>query len=146
MTRRLVLCLLGWHSWPRYVNAYTQAPAPVRCYRCGVRWSERGSNCFRYGYAAGRPAGPLRPPPSRITKRAEGDRSVTAEEAAEVLREHARDLLNGDCLCGPMDIGVTLAQHQADMLEAARLLATPPREAWRPKMGVRRHPGGGFAA
>lgn len=30
------LCRLGFHAWPRYVNAPTQAPAKVRCLRgCG---------------------------------------------------------------------------------------------------------------
>lgn len=32
--RRPLRCALGLHAWPRYVNAYTQAPAPVRCARC----------------------------------------------------------------------------------------------------------------
>ena len=30
------LCRFGLHEWPRHVDAHTQAPAPVRCYRCGV--------------------------------------------------------------------------------------------------------------
>lgn len=30
-----LLCRIGLHLYPRYVNAYTQAPAPVRCERCG---------------------------------------------------------------------------------------------------------------
>lgn len=29
------LCRVGFHSWPVYVDSYTQAPAPVRCTRCG---------------------------------------------------------------------------------------------------------------
>lgn len=29
------LCKVGLHEWPLYVNAHTQAPAPIRCYRCG---------------------------------------------------------------------------------------------------------------
>lgn len=31
-----VLCKLGLHSWPAHVNAYSQAPAPIRCERCGA--------------------------------------------------------------------------------------------------------------
>jgi len=34
-----LLCRIGWHRYPRYVNAYTQAPAPVRCERCGKAWN-----------------------------------------------------------------------------------------------------------
>lgn len=30
-----LLCALGIHAYPRFVNAHTQAPAPVRCERCG---------------------------------------------------------------------------------------------------------------
>lgn len=30
------LCRLGLHAFPRYVTAHTQAPAPVRCRRCGM--------------------------------------------------------------------------------------------------------------
>lgn len=30
-----LLCRVGRHSWPRYVEAHTQAPAPLRCERCG---------------------------------------------------------------------------------------------------------------
>lgn len=33
--RRPILCALGLHAYPRYVDAHTQAPAPVRCSRCG---------------------------------------------------------------------------------------------------------------
>ncbi|MDQ1206193.1 hypothetical protein QE377_002552 [Microbacterium sp. SORGH_AS 862] len=33
--RRPLLCRIGLHAWPLSVNAYTQAPAPVRCERCG---------------------------------------------------------------------------------------------------------------
>lgn len=33
---RNLLCRIGLHSWPLYVNAYTQAPAPIRCHRCGA--------------------------------------------------------------------------------------------------------------
>lgn len=29
-----VLCLIGWHRYPRFVDAWAQAPAPVRCERC----------------------------------------------------------------------------------------------------------------
>ena len=32
-----LFCAMGWHRWPRYVNAYTQAPAPIRCERCGAK-------------------------------------------------------------------------------------------------------------
>ncbi len=32
--RRSILCALGIHRSPRYVNAHTQAPAPIRCERC----------------------------------------------------------------------------------------------------------------
>lgn len=32
--RRPLLCALGIHRFPRYVNAHTQAPAPIRCERC----------------------------------------------------------------------------------------------------------------
>lgn len=31
-----LLCRIGLHSWPLYVNAHTQAPAKIRCLRgCG---------------------------------------------------------------------------------------------------------------
>ena len=29
------LCRIGLHSWPHWIVAYTQAPEPIRCYRCG---------------------------------------------------------------------------------------------------------------
>jgi hypothetical protein len=30
-------CRLGLHLYPRYVDAWSQAPAPVRCERCGKK-------------------------------------------------------------------------------------------------------------
>lgn len=33
-----LLCRIGLHAYPKYVNAYTQAPAPVRCERCGRKY------------------------------------------------------------------------------------------------------------
>lgn len=30
-----LLCRIGLHLYPRYVKAYLQAPAPIRCERCG---------------------------------------------------------------------------------------------------------------
>lgn len=33
--RRPILCALGLHTYPAHVTAHTQAPAPVRCERCG---------------------------------------------------------------------------------------------------------------
>lgn len=30
-----ILCRLGVHQYPATVNPYTQAPAPIRCMRCG---------------------------------------------------------------------------------------------------------------
>lgn len=32
------LCRLGLHLCPRYVDAWAQAPAPVRCERCGRKY------------------------------------------------------------------------------------------------------------
>lgn len=32
-----LLCNLGLHTWPKYVDAYSQAPAPIHCLRgCGT--------------------------------------------------------------------------------------------------------------
>lgn len=32
--RSPMLCRIGLHLWPRYINAHTHAPAPIRCTRC----------------------------------------------------------------------------------------------------------------
>jgi DNA-directed RNA polymerase subunit RPC12/RpoP len=30
-----ILCRIGLHNYPHWVNAHTQATAPIRCERCG---------------------------------------------------------------------------------------------------------------
>lgn len=36
-----LLCWLGLHSWDYSGNAYSHAPRPIHCERCGVKYGAR---------------------------------------------------------------------------------------------------------